>query len=184
MQNEAIYVAQWIASAKRGDGIFDEILVIDGGSTDDTVERLRTAGIQVIEHPFAGHFADQRNFGLNHMTAEWILEVDADEIPSAPLLAGARVIIADADRAQLDCVGIPRLNFLDGTLVQGPGCKGLDYQYRLHQRACHWRGTVHEEITNYRARFELNLIEGYYLIHNKARTRHEERNAYYRTLTP
>lgn len=184
MQNEADYVVRWARGLRRLPDIFDEVLVVDGGSTDDTPDRLHALGICVARRPFSGNFADQRNHGLDLLGAQWVFELDADEVPSVPLLGGLRAICEDADRAQMDVVGIPRLNFLDGRLVQSPGARGLDYQYRLHRRACRWRGAVHEEVVGYRARYELELGEGHYLLHDKSSERHAARNAYYGTLTP
>lgn len=184
MQDEAAYVERWAQGLRRLPGMFDEVLVVDGGSTDDTPDRLHALGICIARRPFLGNFADQRNHGLDLLHAEWVFELDADEVPSVPLLGGLRAICQDADRAQMDVVGIPRLNFLDGRLVQSPGARGLDYQYRLHRRACRWRGAVHEEVVGYRARYELELSEGHYLLHDKSSERHAARNAYYGTLTP
>lgn len=184
MLDEVPYLERWAEGLRRIPDVFDEVLVVDGGSQDGTAERLRALGIAVAHRTFSGHFADQRNHGLGLLRSEWVFELDADEVPSVPLLGGLRAICRDADRAQMDVVGIPRLNFLDGRLVASPGHKGLDYQYRLHRRSCSWRGAVHEEVVGYRARYELELREGHYLLHDKASARHEARNAYYGTLSP
>lgn len=186
MLNEADYVDRWLGAVTRmlPFGGFDHIVVVDGGSTDDTRGKLSAAGVTVVERPFANHFADQRNFALEHCRAEWVFELDADEIPSTPLLAGLRDIASDAEKSGNDCVGLVRLNVIDDALVASPGHLGLDYQYRLHNRRCHWRGAVHEEIAGYRARFEQPWHDGHFLIHDKKSGRHVERNAFYRTLSP
>ena len=56
----------------------DEILVVDGGSSDETVRIAERAGARVIERPF-DDFARQRNFALEAARGEWVLFVDADE---------------------------------------------------------------------------------------------------------
>ncbi|MFT3782028.1 MAG: glycosyltransferase family 2 protein [Nibricoccus sp.] len=58
----------------------DDIVVIDSGSTDRTVELARAAGAQVLTNRFVD-FANQRNFGLEHaqFKHEWVLHLDADE---------------------------------------------------------------------------------------------------------
>ena len=56
----------------------DEVVVVDSGSRDRTVELAREAGARVIEHPWHG-FGVQRNVALDNATADWVLEVDADE---------------------------------------------------------------------------------------------------------
>lgn len=179
MQNEAEFVARWHAGVTALPGIFDEMVVVDGGSTDGTPDALGALGVRVVPRPFPGDFADQRNFGIDQTTGDWIVEFDADEIPSIPLLAGLRQIAADADAASFDCVGIPRLNFHDYTLQPGPGYRGLDFQYRLHRRHCRWVGRVHEEVSGFMARLELDVGQGHFIQHVKSTARHQARNAMY-----
>jgi glycosyltransferase involved in cell wall biosynthesis len=55
-----------------------EVLVIDSGSTDATKEICaQFANVRVIENPFI-NFADQANFGLEHVQTPWVLSLDAD----------------------------------------------------------------------------------------------------------
>jgi glycosyltransferase involved in cell wall biosynthesis len=56
----------------------DELVVIDGGSTDGTVDAALDAGARVIANPWPG-YAAQRRFGLAAARGEWVLAVDADE---------------------------------------------------------------------------------------------------------
>lgn len=182
MREEIDYVDRWVAGIRRVSGVFCETVVVDGG-LDGTGDRLREYGICVVNRPFRGHFADQRNFAVEQCTADWIFELDADEIASQPLIGGLPAIVEDANRAGVDCVGVARLNFIDDVLVASPGYRGLDYQYRLHSRRCHWRGAVHEEVTGYHARYELKLDDGQFIIHSKTSQRHADRNRYYETLT-
>ena len=55
-----------------------EIIVLDSGSTDDTVARARAAGAKVIETDWPGHVA-QKNRAMELATHDWILSIDADE---------------------------------------------------------------------------------------------------------
>lgn len=182
MQDEEPLVARWHAGLHRIQGAFDEFLVIDGGSKDGTVAALELLGVRVVARAFSGSFAEQRNFAVDQTQSEWIFELDADEVPSVPLLSGLRTIVRDANAAGFDCIGIPRLNFHDCILQPGPGYRGLDYQYRLHRHECRWHKPVHEEISGWRARFELDLAEGHFIQHLKTATRYEERNALYRRM--
>ncbi len=58
----------------------DEIVVIDGMSTDRTVELCQRYGARVIQHPFGGSFAEERNLGLEQARGEWVLQIDADDV--------------------------------------------------------------------------------------------------------
>ncbi len=60
-------------------GIVDEIIILDTGSTDSTMEIARLFGASVYEKEWTGDFAEARNESLKHCTGKWILYLDADE---------------------------------------------------------------------------------------------------------
>ena len=76
--NEAANIAACLESVST----FGEIVVVDSGSTDGTLEILRERfpRVRVLEHPFED-FGQQRNWALDHAgaTQDWILFLDADE---------------------------------------------------------------------------------------------------------
>jgi glycosyltransferase involved in cell wall biosynthesis len=75
------------------------IVLIDSGSTDDTVRLARSyPQVEVIEHAFAD-FADQCNFGLTQVTSPWVLSLDADYELSDALTAELRSVAAPDDVA-------------------------------------------------------------------------------------
>ena len=56
------------------------VLVIDSGSTDDTLALIaQFPNVQVLHRPFDS-FAEQCNFGLQHISSEWVLSMDADYV--------------------------------------------------------------------------------------------------------
>ncbi|OKP93775.1 glycosyltransferase [Paenibacillus sp. P32E] len=76
VKNEADNLAQCLASVR---GVADEIVVVDTGSTDSTVQIARSFGAKVVAFPWSGDFAAARNAGLNQAQGQWILVLDADE---------------------------------------------------------------------------------------------------------
>jgi glycosyltransferase involved in cell wall biosynthesis/Flp pilus assembly protein TadD/GT2 family glycosyltransferase/ferredoxin len=60
--------------------VVDEIVVVDTGSSDRTMDIAKVFGAKVIEVPWEGDFAAARNVYLKHATADWILVLDADEV--------------------------------------------------------------------------------------------------------
>ena len=60
-------------------GLVDEVVVVDTGSTDDTVAIAEQHGAVVAHEPWRGDFAAARNRSLDLATGDWILAVDADE---------------------------------------------------------------------------------------------------------
>jgi len=59
--------------------VVDEMIIVDTGSTDDTVKIAESYGAKVIVFPWTGSFAEARNVSLDHATGDWVLHLDADE---------------------------------------------------------------------------------------------------------
>jgi ADP-heptose:LPS heptosyltransferase/glycosyltransferase involved in cell wall biosynthesis len=75
-------------------GIADEIVVVDSGSRDRTVELARAAGARVVVNPWPG-FREQKAFALSLATGDYVLNLDADEWLDSTLAAAVR---AELDR--------------------------------------------------------------------------------------
>jgi glycosyltransferase involved in cell wall biosynthesis len=58
----------------------DEIVVVDGESSDRTVEICKAFGATVVSHPFDGSFATDRNLGMERAHGQWVLQLDADDV--------------------------------------------------------------------------------------------------------
>ncbi len=76
VRNEARYLARCLASVE---GLVDERVVVDTGSTDGTQNLARELGARVIEVEWRADFAKARNEALEQARGEWILALDADE---------------------------------------------------------------------------------------------------------
>jgi hypothetical protein len=122
----------------------EEIIVVDSGSRDRTVEIARSAGATVIEQPWGG-YAAQRNFALDHAKHDWVLEIDADERVSDPLRAQIETFL-EAERADVDIAAIPLRHVFLGRRL-GPSALYPMYRHRFFRRARHRhdeRRSVHE----------------------------------------
>jgi glycosyltransferase involved in cell wall biosynthesis len=99
-----------------------EIIVVDSGSTDRTVEIARQHGAKVFIEPWKG-FAAQKNSGIEKASGEWILSLDADEEISCSVeLVILRILGPDADEySSFDGVWFARENFFLGKWIKHGG---------------------------------------------------------------
>jgi glycosyltransferase involved in cell wall biosynthesis len=108
----------------------DEIVVVDSGSDDKTIEIAHGFTDEVTIRPWTG-FASQKNFGLERATGEWVLSLDADEEVSPELRrAIAEVLSSDGP---VDGFRIARQNIFWGRWVRH-GRLYPDWQVRLFRR--------------------------------------------------
>lgn len=75
-KNEAKHIPTWLTCVRQ---IANEILVVDTGSTDKTVELAKQGGAKVLFFPWCNDFAKAKNFALDNVTGEWVIFLDADE---------------------------------------------------------------------------------------------------------
>jgi tetratricopeptide (TPR) repeat protein len=86
VKDEAEMLPRSLAAARDA---VDEIVVVDTGSSDDSVEIAHSFGARVIEREWTGSFAEARNASFDAASGDWVLYLDADEVllaEDAPLL--------------------------------------------------------------------------------------------------
>lgn len=60
-------------------GWADEIIVVDGYSTDRTISIAEGLGAKIVKHRFEGDFSKERNIAIEHSSGDWVLHLDADD---------------------------------------------------------------------------------------------------------
>jgi hypothetical protein len=80
-------------------GIVDEIVVVDTGSTDDTIDKARRFPIELHRFQWCHDFSAARNFAIEQASGDWILYIDADERLEVPDRSIWRDIVADKRKA-------------------------------------------------------------------------------------
>jgi glycosyltransferase involved in cell wall biosynthesis len=108
----------------------DETIVVDSGSTDDTVAIARDCGAQVLQTPDWPGFGAQKNRALALATGDWVLSIDADERVTQELAARIRTVVA---QDEADAYEIPRLTRFCGQWIHHCGWTP-DYVLRLFRR--------------------------------------------------
>jgi hypothetical protein len=112
----------------------DDVVVVDSGARDRTMEVASAAGARVIEHPWRG-FGAQRNVAIDAAGGDWILEIDADERITPRLRAEIEEFLANPPEG-VDICAVPcRDLFMGGRL--GPSAKYPKYRLRLFRRGAY-----------------------------------------------
>ena len=96
----------------------DEIIVVDSGSTDDTVAIARQMGARVYEHDWPG-FGTQKNRALGYASKDWIFSIDADERVTPELRSEIETIIRTEHTS--DAYIISRLSNYCGRFMRHSG---------------------------------------------------------------
>jgi glycosyltransferase involved in cell wall biosynthesis len=118
-------------------GLVDEIVVVDTGSVDSSVEVARRHGAIVAHEPWQDDFATPRNRSLDLASGEWVLYIDADERVRAGDQSQQRHRIAGAsDHAALRVHLVPRVGWTPY----------VEYRLWRHRRDVRFSGRMHESI--------------------------------------
>jgi glycosyltransferase involved in cell wall biosynthesis len=141
VKNEEKNIARVLDEAR---GLADELIVVDTGSTDRTVEIAEACGASVRFFEWIDDFSAARNFAIEHATGEWILVLDGDDgvVESAPGALRAEVA---AQPASVLFMRVP---------VRSPRADGTGYSVigsRRLFRNCpeiRWRHPVHETLVH------------------------------------
>ncbi|MBC8094792.1 MAG: glycosyltransferase, partial [Akkermansiaceae bacterium] len=133
-KNEEQFIAQCLKSIQ---GLASQIVVVDTGSTDRTIEIAKAHGAEVHTMTWGDDFSAARNAALEHATGDWVLMLDADEELPADQHANLK---QDVSKAGAIAHRLPLVN-------QGKD-DGRSFVPRLFRNApgVHFYGRVHEQV--------------------------------------
>ena len=125
--NEERRIGNVIGAARQ---LCDEVIVVDSGSSDRTVEIATSLGAKVVHQDWLGN-GHQKRVGEQHATHDWLLDLDADEVLSDELIAGIRREF----EGQWPKADIYKLAL---TIVDPTGCiwhrSGVSFRAKLYNR--------------------------------------------------
>jgi len=141
--NEEAHLAACLLSVKN---IADEIIIVDSGSTDKTVEIAKKFGARIYTRKF-DNYANQKNFAIEKATGDWILSIDADEEISSGLSEEIKLAISHQPSG-ISAYSMPRKNIIFGKYIKYTRWQPeLDRHIWLWKKGVgEWVGNVHEEL--------------------------------------
>src|SRR5882672_9836369 len=124
----------------------DEIVVVDSGSTDKTLEIAEDCGARVMNNDWLG-FAAQKQFAAEQTRNDWVFSLDADERVSDELESSIGNLGEAAKDKLADGYRIPRRSYYQGRWIKGGGWYP-DWQLRLYRKSRgHWQPRhIHESV--------------------------------------
>jgi len=121
----------------------DEIIVVDTGSTDATLEIVRQYTDSVFQTLLDYDFSTARNLGLSKVSKEWVLHLDADERPTEILLNWLAHFVDDRKSTLYEGVAVHRYNTVGGQEI---GKMTHEWHTRFFRKTYRFEGNVHERI--------------------------------------
>lgn len=138
VKNETLTIRKCLASLQ---GVVDEIIVVDTGSTDDTPDIARECGAHVFSFIWQNDFSQARNESLRHAHGDWILVIDADEYLDEQKKQSFRSFLQSSDA---EGVFITQKNYL-GSLRHVHKAMPIRVM-RVFRRGHLYEGAIHEQI--------------------------------------
>lgn len=157
VKNEEKHLSGCLKSVKD---VVDEIIIVDTGSNDNTLEIAEQFGAKIFHFNWINDFAAARNFALSKSTGDWILYLDADEkldekskekvkdLAASNFNHGIRCIINNIDEINKK----PKLQSYTRLFKNSPGIE--------------FRGKVHEQIDASLIENKYKIIDSRILIHH------------------
>jgi glycosyltransferase involved in cell wall biosynthesis/Tfp pilus assembly protein PilF len=134
-RNEEKFIARCLASVRS---LADQIVVVDTGSTDRTVEIAKEHGAEVHSFPWCDDFSAARNAALDRVRGDWVLVLDADEELTAE---GREVLLQEMRAGDVMAYRLPMVDV-------GKEDEGCSYVPRLFRNApaLFYVGRIHEQV--------------------------------------
>jgi glycosyltransferase involved in cell wall biosynthesis len=135
MRDEEAVLDDCLASL---DGLVDEIVIVDTGSEDRSLDIAARHGARILHRPWDDDFAAPRNFGLDHAAGEWILYVDADERLTVSNRAHLAELLADAPEVAFRILLRPEVRMTPY----------LEYRLWRNDPRIRFVGAIHERVVS------------------------------------
>lgn len=143
VRNEERNIGNWLDNVMP---IADEVVVVDTGSQDKTLDILHERGINVYHFPWCNDFAAAKNYAIEQATGDWIIFLDADEYLDNNSVQVFRSIMSDYHKhkkigalmCQLINIDTDNMNKVIGSMMQVRVFRNIS--------GIRYKGAVHEQL--------------------------------------
>src|SRR3954470_20522521 len=142
VRDEEEMLPRSLAAARKA---VDEIIVVDTGSTDRTIEIARSFGAKLIEREWTGSFADARNASFEAATGDWVMYLDADEVLVSDDAQRLREVLG---RTWREAFYLVETNFT-GELGDGTAVTHNALRVFRNRPEYRFEGRIHEQISQH-----------------------------------
>lgn len=139
VRDEEEWLGRCLEAVKDG---VDEMIIVDTGSRDRTVEIAESFGATVLYHEWTGDFSEARNIGLDAATGDWIVWLDADEIFADGDGARLREL---AGRTWRECYRMDMVHYL-GDADDGERAMHAPWKLFRNRPEYRFKDRIHEQI--------------------------------------
>jgi len=149
VQNSARTLAIALESLSN---VYDELIIVDGGSNDATCDIALSYGANIIHSPWTGNHSEQRNVYLKEVKTDWFFVLDSDEFINIRVLDFLRSLKLANDLSNTDYFAIPRrwLSPFNRNhyIISEPHFSDLQGRLLKYSQNIFYQGEIHEIIDN------------------------------------
>lgn len=143
-RNEAANIAGWLEKVSR---CADELIVVDTGSDDGTLDLLAERGVKYFDYRWQDDFAAARNFAIDQASGDWIVFLDADEMLLYPEGLKGNLLRLIERQPDMEAVLVPLENI---DTDNNNALIGTDKVIRIfrNKQDLRYAGRIHEQLVN------------------------------------
>lgn len=157
-KNEEKNIAKSINSYKE---YVDEIIVVDTGSSDDTVKVAKEAGAKVLHFDWINDFSAAKNFALDNATGDWVIFLDADEWFDGDCAKEIRKAITETEKQGYYAIACKLVNLAEENEILETSCTSRIFKNDPKIRFCR---AIHETLFNLTTNIALESFYRDYLV--------------------
>ncbi len=151
VKNEEMYLGKCLESVKN---IVDEMIIVDTGSTDNTIEIAQNYGAKIYHYEWNNNFSDARNFSLKKANGDWILIMDGDDKLDKN---DASKIIKLLNNENIDIYLFQTLSYV-GSKPNNNTISNLNIRLIRNTKIYEFEGAIHEQIRSIYGDIDSNKV--------------------------